>query len=462
MKVLTFPLLFALFSSGLNVVAHADDHQPDFDGRWKATMERDDGSERVIYLDLYRKGKDWAGSVTSRRLGRTPLKSAKWDPKKKVLDLQIERETDQGTLKIQVSAEPKGNKVLKASMDIQEGQFTLDFVWNRLGDPRGEWKVESESPDGSQSYPSTYKIERHEEGYKGVILYGDQKAEIKDIKWNEDKLVASFPLPLGEQTPTILLDLKFIKPDLLEGLWSAKDTDYEGGWSGKRVAPPILTGKWAVTAYTTERELKHELLISGKSGHYKANYSGELGVLPYRKISLKGDELVLELEFELEDGNTIAVRVNAKLTPGKLEGNWVVIDNEDYTGKWEAKQLAKALPKQDSKAYHGSWNLTAVDPDGNDVPFKAHVKAKGEKLSCILIFGDNEIKAEGLDLTAKGLKFHFELPVDGDLLSVHITCKAKGEKMEGTWEIPSEGLSGEFSGSKIVKKKEVKKKVEEL
>lgn len=441
----TFSVLTLLALWGSVMATEAP--RPDLDGRWKATIQRDDGP-RSIHLDLYRGEKGWRGAVTSERFGRTAIHSSQWTEEH--LDLGFERETDRGKMEFRIRVRPVNRDRLDAVLSFPGRDFSLEMRFDRLGDPRGQWKVEAGSPDGADTYPSTYTIWRDGEGYRGRIESEERQIELEGIRWDGDRLSTRFPLPLGEATPTIALDLGFDDAGALAGTWSAVDTDYSGSWKGQRVPVTSLRGTWKVELSTDEGEYEHDFIVEGEAGAYRAKYRGELGEAPYQTVRVDGPVVHLAIEVEIE-GEPVGFTVRA-LRRGDtvLDGRWQARDFPDRQGRWKATrpEPLPGPPPAVAADFLGKWELETVDPDGNRIEFGASFREDDGRLGATVHFDNRDLPARDLHLGESGVRFHFSLPLEEQELRIEILARVQAGKISGAWKVPSENQSGSFEGSR--------------
>lgn len=100
------------------------------------------------------------------------------------------------------------------------------------------------------------------------------------------------------------------------------------------------------------------------------------------------------------------------------------------------------LAQSDSQPLVGTWNLVAITPDGDKVPFALIIKEQDGKLTGTLKFDANE--GEAKDFTVAEGVVKFQAPYEGNYYDIEL--KLVEGKLTGTWH--GTDSEGEISGTK--------------
>ena len=100
------------------------------------------------------------------------------------------------------------------------------------------------------------------------------------------------------------------------------------------------------------------------------------------------------------------------------------------------------LAQTGNQPYLGTWNLVAVTPDGDKVPFALIIKEQEGKLTGTLKFDADEGEAKDFSLADGVVKF--QAPYQGDFYGIEL--KLVEGKLTGKWH--GGDSEGEISGTK--------------
>lgn len=104
---------------------------------------------------------------------------------------------------------------------------------------------------------------------------------------------------------------------------------------------------------------------------------------------------------------------------------------------------ASSLPAQSgNQPLVGTWNLVAITPDGDKVPFGLIIKELDGKLAGTLKFGADEGEAKDFSVADGVIKF--QAPYEGDFYGIEL--KLVEGKLTGKWH--GADSEGEISGTK--------------
>jgi hypothetical protein len=197
----------------------------------------------------------------------------------------------------------------------------------------------------------------------------------------------------------------------------------------EKKADPTGTWNWTFTA-PNGNTFNQKMVLKLDGEKLTGTTTGRGGnEVPIEEAKLKGNEISFQVTRE-RDGDKVVTKYQGKLSgdtiTGKIESNF---GGQPRTGDWEAKrEPAKAAVKANVT---GSWKYSLTTPGGQTFEPTLKLKQDGDKVSGVLIFGQNEAPISDGKIKDGEVSFKVDRERDGQTFTTKYTGKVEGEAMKG-------------------------------
>ena len=346
MKTLTH-VVAVVVALGVCPAIRADHHHKvvDLPGVWKAVASTDE-SAREITWTFQKEGDKLVGvsvdreSGDERKLDRVVVKE-----KKVTLEIDMERDGNEGVIKVEMEEETQGRLVGKWSIVGDNGTEYMSGDVSAVKEIAfaGQWDTISTLANGT-TWESAMLLKGENSALKGSFRSARGEAEVDKVSVTEKGLRLEFDLEMNGNSINCVIKTEARGNDKLVGKWVVMGEDgseaAEGEWSAVR-KPADLAGTWDVVAIVPgNADYTGTLTLTSEEGKYAGTSQGsDSDATTLKTISVEGQKLEFSVPFE-QDGNTGTIAVVAEQKEdGRLEGEWFLTgsDGNEYArAAWTA------------------------------------------------------------------------------------------------------------------------------
>ncbi|MBI3851623.1 MAG: hypothetical protein HY298_15295 [Verrucomicrobia bacterium] len=333
----------------------------------------------------------------------------------------------------------------------------------------GTWKASFTTADG-QTIESTLKIKQEGAKFNGVIVgRNGNEYPIDEIKLTGDDLaIKSVRERNGEKiTTTVAAKLS---GDTLKG---KLQSNYGGenrtaDWQAKREgsttaaassAAAGTTGSWKYAITVESGDALNLVLNLKQEGE---NVTGKVSMgdfeAPITEGKVVGDAISFKIPVDT-GGQKFTSKYKGTLSgdtiKGKIDSDW---GGENHNYDWNAtreKAAASSTASAGAGSAAGTWNWVLTTEGGDSIELSLKLKQDGEKLSGVVVLGDNEAPIlEGLvkdnEVTLKVTREEdgktqvakFKGKLNGDSIKGKIESDWSGENKTYDWNASREKTAG--------------------
>jgi len=317
----------------------------------------------------------------------------------------------------------------------------------------GTWKASFATPNG-QTIESTLKIKQDGDKLSGVVIgRNGNETPFDEITLNGDQLSLRLIRERNGEKVTTKVAAKVTGDDLkgkIESNYGGENHTMD--WEAKRVKETAdvagatsVTGDWKYDLTLDSGDVLN-LVLSLKQEGEKVTGKVVLGDFeaPITEGKVAGDVISFKIPVD-RDGNKFTSKYNGTVAGNSIKGKI----HSDFGGTehdydWKATR-EKGVAGSASDAT-GTWKWVIVTADGASIDLSLKVKQEGDKLSGVVIMGDNEVQiSDGMvkdnevtlkvtrdqDGTTRVSKFKGTL--DGDSIKGKIDSDWSGEMRNYAW-----------------------------
>ena len=338
----------------------------------------------------------------------------------------------------------------------------------------GTWKASFTTPDG-QTIESTLKIKQDGDKLSGMVVgRNGNEYPMDEVKLTGDQFSLKLTRERNGEKVTTKVAAK-LAGDILKG---KLESNYGGenrtaDWEAKRVtetatatassASADATGAWKY-AITLEGGNVLDLVLNLKQEGEKVTGKVSVGDLeaPITEGKVAGDAISFKIPVD-RDGNKFTSKYSGTLAGDKIKGK-ISSDfgGEDHNYDWNAsreKAVVSSTANSSANAT-GTWKWVLVTPDGDSIDLSLKLKQEGDKLTGVVIMGDNEKEiSEGLikdnEVTLKVTReqdgktqvSNFKGKLEGETIKGKIDSDWSGEQRTYAWNASREKAAACAAGS---------------
>jgi hypothetical protein len=286
----------------------------------------------------------------------------------------------------------------------------------------GDWRIKMKF--GDNEFESILYFSRNQEGYTGQWVTSFGMNELKDVKFEDNKLSFTQVMRFGDQEYTSKFNGKIEKSELSGLLVSDRG---ETEVNGKRAARPSrLVGSWEMKTTIGETERPGTLTITAdKEGNLSGVWSSQRGEGKLEDVKYADRKLTFKRVIQRDDG-PMEITFEGTLGYTTLEGTFKSDWGEAPTKGTRVGALAI-----------GTWNL---DVESESRTYKQRLRVNSD-LSAL--YGSTVIKKVNLDGDKLSFKYtgqwrdqEFEVSFAGKIADSKITGEVKTSrgtsKVKGT------------------------------
>jgi hypothetical protein len=202
-----------------------------------------------------------------------------------------------------------------------------------------------------------------------------------------------------------------------------------GAAAQEKKADPTGTWTWMLTlpnGSTINQKMVLKLDGEKLTGTTTGRGGNEVAI---EEAKLKGNEISFQVTRE-RDGDKIVTKYYGKVSgdaiAGKIESNF---GGQPRTSDWEAKrEPTKAATKVNVT---GSWKYSLTTPGGQTFEPILRLKQDGDKVTGVLIFGQNEAPISDGKIKDGEVSFKLDRERDGQTFTTKYNGKVEGEAIKG-------------------------------
>jgi hypothetical protein len=284
---------------------------------------------------------------------------------------------------------------------------------SRRGGLYGDWRIKMQF--GENEWESILAFSRNQEGYTGQWIISLGILELKDVKFEDNKLSFTSVANFGGQERTSKFTGKIEKGEL-SGLLVGDERETE--IKGKRVPRMSLAvGSWDMKITIGERERTGILAITAdKEGKLSGMWKSERGESKLTNVKYQDRKLTFHRVYERE-GTRVELDFEGTVGYTSLEGAY-----KSDRGEVPAKATRVGAP------VIGTWNL---DIESERRPYKQRLRINRDMSA---LYGSRLIK---------------KIDLDGDKISFKYVAEWRDQRFDVSFEgkIAESKLTGELTTS---------------
>ena len=329
----------------------------------------------------------------------------------------------------------------------------------------GTWKASFTTPDG-QAIESTLKLKQDGDKLSGVVIgRNGNETPLNEITLTGDQLSLKLIRERNGETVTTKVAAK-LTDDNLKGKIESNfgGENHTMDWEAKRVKETADSGASS---------------SSGATGNWKYDLTLDGGTVLNLVLNLKqegdkvtGKVIVSDFEADITEGKVAGDAISFKIPVdrddmkftskynGTLAGDSIKgkihsdFGGQDHDYDWNAsreKAVASSTASTSANAA-GTWKWVLVTPEGDSHDLSLRLKQEGDKLSGVVILGENEVPiSEGLikdnEVTLKVTREQdgktqiskFKGILEGDSIKGKIDSDWSGEMRNYAWNAKRSG-----------------------
>jgi hypothetical protein len=197
----------------------------------------------------------------------------------------------------------------------------------------------------------------------------------------------------------------------------------------EKKADPTGTWTWTLTlpnGNTLNQKMALKLEGDKLTGTTTGRGGNEVAI---EEAKLKGNEISFQVTRD-RDGDKIVTKYYGKVSgdaiTGKIESNF---GGQPRTNDWETKrEPIKAAAKINIT---GNWKYSLTTPGGQTFEPTLKLRQDGDKITGVLIFGQNEAAISDGKIKDGEVSFKIDRERDGQTFTTKYTGKAEGEAIKG-------------------------------
>jgi hypothetical protein len=323
----------------------------------------------------------------------------------------------------------------------------------------GTWKASFTIPDG-QTIESTLKVKQEGDKLSGVVIgRNGNETPLDEITLKDDQLSLKLIRERNGEKVTSKVAAKLTGDKLkgkLESDWGGENHTVD--WEATRVketagatadASAAVTGKWNYDINLDDGNTLNLVLDLKQAGD---KVTGKVIVGDFETPITEGKVTADAISFKIpvdRDGTKFTSSYNGKLAGDRIKGK-IQSDfgGQDKTYDWNATREKSAAGSSASTSANaeGLWKWVIVLDSGESHDLSLRLKQEGEKLSGVVIIGDNESPiSDGLvkdnEVTLKVTREHegktqvskFKGTLEGDSIKGKIDSDWSGEMRNYAW-----------------------------
>src|ERR1044071_3200319 len=325
-------------------------------------------------------------------------------------------------------------------------------LWAGDANLAGTWKASFTTANG-QTIESTLKLKQEGDKVSGVVIgRNGNERPVDEVSFKDDQLSLKLVRERNGEKVTTKVSAKLMD-DILKG---KIESDYGGenrtmDWEAKRVkeagetassSPAGVTGNWKYDI-TLESGDVLNLLLNLKQDGDKVAGKVSLGDFeaPITEGKVTGNAISFKIPVD-RDGAKFTSKYNGTLAGDRIKGKI----QSDYGGQAHDYDWNATREKATSATAAGTWKWVIVTENGDSHDLTLKLKQDGEKLSGVVILGENEVPiSDGLlkdnEITLKvsreqdGQKqvSKFKGTLEGDSIKGNIDSDWSGEMRKYAW-----------------------------
>ena len=274
----------------------------------------------------------------------------------------------------------------------------------------GTWKSSFTTQDG-QTIESNLKLRQEGDKLSGVVIgRNGNEVPLDEVTLTGDQLSLKLTRERNGEKVTAKVSAK-LTDDILKGKLEANwgGENHTMDWEAKRVKETVettasssagVTGKWNYSL-TLEggNVLKLVLNLKQEGGTMTGKVVVGEFEAPITEGKVAGDAISFKIPVDRDDMKFTS-QYNGTLAGDSIKGKiHSDFGGQDHDYDWNATREKAVAGSSSSTSANaaGTWTWALVTPDGDSIDLSLKLKQEGDKLSGVVILGDNEVPiAEGL------------------------------------------------------------------
>ena len=272
-------------------------------------------------------------------------------------------------------------------------------VWAADYNLAGTWKASFTTQDG-QTIESTLKLKQEGNKLSGVVIgRNGNETPMDEITLTGDQLAIKLIRERNGEKVTTKVAARVTADNLkgkIESNWGGENRTMD--WEAKRVketaeaAPSSaagVTGNWNYELTLSGNDIS--LVLSLKQEGEKV--TGKVAVadfeLPISEGKVSGEAISFKVVVDRDDMKFTS-KYNGTVTGDTIKGK-IHSDRGGQDTEYDWKATREKAAASSSANASGTWNWAITTQDGNSHDLSLRVKQDGDKLSGVVILGDNEV-----------------------------------------------------------------------
>ncbi|MCA9129437.1 MAG: hypothetical protein KDB22_20265 [Planctomycetales bacterium] len=201
----------------------------------------------------------------------------------------------------------------------------------------------------------------------------------------------------------------------------------------------VLDGTWKWQSEIGDSTIHSVLQLETEGKTLTGNYRNDNINVPINKAEFDGKSVSFEIRFEY-NGNEMTGKFKGSYEDTKIAGEIEILNGSQTAIEfpWNASRSTEA------KDVVGDWDFHYTAPDGVTYEPRLTVALADGKLTGKISTGQDSLDVRDLKLEDHTLSFRYNIPYQGQDLSLFYQCQPRGNKLNGLLEYSFGGQSGDF------------------